>query len=257
MKRSVVGSAASLVLAAAASAACGPAEIAVRVEVSGQDGGEPMGVAEVEIQLLPYDRDHVFDSLARAFPTPEPEVPPDLAAAQEEIAEAQRVWRNAETRWNTLRDELQRLNDRMEGLNRSTREYRELFSEHRGKYAEYEQLERRVGSLFDRFQTLQGAAVGRLDSMSVARSNWADEAFMDVDEVIALKIDVSGLDMHADTTGAEGWTLFEVPPGAYWVHARHELPSVEWYWNLAVEVARGEPVELRLSGENAEARPIF
>lgn len=257
MKRSAVGSAAGLILAMATSAACGPGEVAVRVEVPAPGGDDPVGVADVEIQLLPYDRDQVFDSLAQASPTPEPEVPPDLLAAQEEIGEAQRAWRNAETRWNTLRDELQRLNDRMEGLNRGTREYRQLFAEHQGKYSEYERLESRVGSLFDRFQSLQAAAVDRLDSMSVARSNWEDEVFQDVGDVIAVKIDGSGLDVHADTTGAEGWVLFEAPPGEYWVYARHELPSEEWYWNVMVRSGRGEPVELRLSRENAEVRPIF
>ncbi len=257
MKRRAVGSVAGLFLATMTVAACGPGEAVVRVEVPAQDGGESVGVSDVEVQLLPYDRDQVFDSLAEASPTPEPQVPPDLMAVQEEIAVAQRTWRDAETRWNTLREELQRLNDRMEGLNRATREYRQLFSEHRSRYGEYEQLERRVGSLFDTFQSLQAAAVDRLDSMSVARSNWSDEAFQDVDLVIAAKIAESGLDVHADTTAAEGWAAFEASPGAYWVYARHELPNEEWYWNVMLQIARGDPVELRLSRENAEVRPIF
>jgi len=257
MKRSDVGSTAGLVLMSAAMVACAPGEGAVRIQAARADGIEAQGVADVEVSLLPYDRDQVFDSLSQAFPTPEPEMPPDLAAAQEGIAAARQAWADAETRWNVLRDDLQKLNDRMEGLNRSTREYRSLFSEHQQKFREYEGLDARVASLFNRFQSLQAAVIGRLDSMSVARSNWADEAFQDVNEVIAAKIDASGLEMHVDTTDADGWVFFRVPPGDYWVYARHEVATEEWYWNRVLQLPRGLPQQLLLSRNEADVRPIY
>lgn len=257
MKRSDCGSVAGLILASAVLTACGSGEGAVRVQSGGADGQDSVGVADVEIRLLPYDRDQVFDSLAQAFPTPEPEVPADLAAAQEEIAEAREAWTAAEARWNLLRDDLQRLDDRMDALNRSTREYRTLFNEHEQKFREYQQLDARIKSLFERFESLQGAVVDRLDSMTVARDNWADDAFQDVNEVFAAKLQASGRDLHVDTTGADGWVRFVAPPGDYWVYARHEAATEEWYWNLQFALARGVPATLVLSRDNAEVRPIY
>ena len=257
MKRSDVGSIAGLFVLSTAMVACAPGEGSVRIEVPEPSGTEAIGVADVEVSLLPYDRDQVFDSLSQAFPTPEPEMPPDLAAAQEEIAAARQAWADAETRWNVLRDDLQKLNDRMEGLNRGTREYRSLFSESQQKFREYEGLDARVASLFNRFQSLQAAVIDRLDSMSVARSNWADEAFQDVNEVIAAKLEASGLEVHVDTTNADGWVNFRVPAGDYWVYARHEVANEEWYWNHSLPLPRGAPQQRHLSRENAEVRPIY
>lgn len=257
MKRSGAGSVAGLVLMSVAMVACAPGEGAVRVEIAMPDGSDAPGVADLEVSLLPYDRDQVFDSLKQAFPTPEPEMPPDLAAAQEEIAAAREAWADAETRWNVLRDDLQKLNDRMEGLNRGTREYRSLFSENQQKFREYESLDARVASLFSRFESLQAAASDRLDSMSVARSNWADEAFADVNDVIAAKIEASGLEVHVDTTDADGWVYFRVPAGVYWVYARHEVATEEWYWNREFPLPQGLPQQMRLSRDQAEVRPIY
>jgi hypothetical protein len=39
--------------------------------------------------------------------------------------------------------------------------------------------------------------------------------------------------------------------------ARHELPYSQLYWNIRIEVVRGEPLEVRLNPANAEERPNF
>ncbi len=231
--------------------ACGPAQLTVTVEIDGEAGDD------LEVRLLPYDRDQVFDSLTQAAVDPEPEIPADLLAVRDEIAAAQQQWLDNETRWNTLRDTLAKLNDAMEGLNRAENRYRTIFREWSDLNAEYQRAERRVATDFERFESLQAAAIGRMDSMRVAQANWADQAFVDVDMVIGAKIEESGLEQATDTTDVEGMALFEVPPGRYWVYTRYELPYDELYWNETVDVARGEPVELRLVRENAEVRPIF
>ena len=231
--------------------ACGPAQLTVTVEIDGEAGDD------LEIRLLPYDRDPVFDSLIQAAADPEPEIPDDLWAARNEVATAQQQWRETETRWNTLRDTLAKLNDAMEGLNRAENRYRTIFREWSALNNELQQAERRMDSDFERFTSLQDAYIGRRDSMNVARANWEDQTFIDVDMVIGAKIEESGLEQAADTTDVEGMALFEVPPGRYWVYARFELPYDELYWNETGDVARGEPMELRLVRENAEVRPIF
>ena len=236
--------------------ACQPGQATIVVALGEDGNGNP--VDDVEVRLLPYDRDQVFDSLTMAATTPEPEIPADLLAAQAEIADAQQAWRDTETQWNTLRDTLQKLNTALEGLNPGEGRYRAIFNEWQDQEAEYNRAERRVGSLFDSFTSLQEAAIGRMDSMKIVQADWADQAFEEVDYVIAAKVELSGLEPLADTTDANGIAQFEdVAPGAYWVYARHELPYNELYWNVPIVVTRQEPFVLRLSEENADSRPIF
>ena len=249
-KTGVLAALSSLVLAA-----CGPAQVIVTAELD--EGGSSILLNDVEVQLLPYDRDHVFDSLTATASVAEPEIPQSLLDAQNDIAAAQQAWLEEETSWNTLRDTLQTLNRQLESLNRGESRYRQLFNAYGNLERQYQQAERRVGSLFDTFQSLQAATIGQMDSVRIVRANWADQAFADVDMVIVAKIQEAGLDPVADTTEVEGHVTFDVPPGRYWVYARFERPYDELYWNVPIDVVRGEPFEIRLSEANAEERPLF
>lgn len=253
------GGAAALI-ASLALVACGPGEVQILAELSveGPDGeSATRPLADLEVHLVPYDRDLIFDSLSQASPVPEPETPPDILAAQEEVAAAQREWRDTEDRWNTLRDTLTSLGTALEGLNRGESRYVALFREWSDLDRQYQQVERQVTGAFERFETLQAANIERVDSVRFIREDWADQAYADLGLVMAAKIQASGLDRMTDTADAQGVSSFEAKPGQYWVYARHELPYDELYWNVPVVVARGEPVQLRLSRENAEVRPIF
>ena len=245
------------ILASLSLAACGAAEVSVVVALG--DDTESTPLDDVEIQLLPYDRDQVFDSLEAAAPTPEPEMPADLLAARDEIAQAQQEWLDLETRWGVLRDTLQRLNSRLDELNPGEGAYRAIFNEWQDLEAELNRAERQRDGAFNNFNSLQQATIERMDSMRIVRADWSDQAFEDVSLVIMAKVDVSGLDILVDTTDASGIADFQdgVAPGMYWVHARHELPYDELYWNVPVTVSREEPLVLRLSRDNAEVRPIF
>lgn len=251
-KNSGLGSA---LLCVATFAACGPGEAMITADIG--EGDEAVVLEDLEVRLLPYDRDQVFDSLTAAADTPEPEFPEDLLAARDEIADAQRQYLETESQWNTLRDTLAKLNTAMEGLNRAETRYRRIFSEWSDLNESYESAAAQVDRHFERYESLQAAAIGRIDSMNIVRADWADQAFVDVDAVIAAKVEVSGLEPAADTTDAAGTARFAVPPGRYWVFARHELAYDELYWNVEIEIARGEPAMLRLSRENAEVRPVF
>ena len=68
-----------------ASAACGPTEVTInaQMEVSGAEGTEVRPLADMEVQLLPFDRDAIFDSLAGEAGTPEPEIPRGSAGGPE------------------------------------------------------------------------------------------------------------------------------------------------------------------------------
>ena len=142
-------------------------------------------------------------------------------------------------------------------MDRNTRDYQNLYNLWEDDSDELARVERDRDGYFDQFTSLQEEAIGRMDAVRAVRADWADEAFMDVDAVVVAKIEMSGLNMVVDTTDASGGFRIDVAPGDYWVHARYELVSEELYWNVPITVARGEPMEVRLSRENAEVRPIF
>ena len=244
-------------IATLALTACGTASISVVVELEGEDGEDARLLEDIEVRILPYDRDRVFDSLTQAAPTPEPQIPPDLLAARDDIAEAQRAWSAASAREAVQRDTISKLNEKLAALNPAMNDYKELFRVVDPMITEFEGLERQVQSLFETYDDLLKANLERMDAVRIEQENWATQAFSDIGDVIAARIDASGLEEAADTTGAQGSALVELAPGQYWVYARYELLYDELYWNVPVTVERGDPVEVKLNRANAVRRPIF
>lgn len=246
-------------LSAMISVACGQGQVVVTAELEVPDPeGEGMVVrpiADTEVQLLPFDRDLVFDSLVEAFPTPEPEVPADLLEAQEEIAAAQAEWRAAEAEWAALRDRLQAITREMEGMARGEAGYVALFREFEDGEAELARVERAKDQAFDRFTELQEGYIQRADSMRLVLDQWAEEAFADANDVFARKLRESGRAMIVDTTDAAGIATMSVPDGQWWVHSRHELPFSILYWNIEITVEGKETVPVLLNESTAEVRP--
>lgn len=255
MKRRVFGTGLTAAIAALALTACGPTVVTIIADLG--EGADSQPLAAVQVELLPFDRDQVFDSLEAAASRPEPEIPPELVAAQAEIAQARTEWRDSENRWAILRDTLQQLTEELEELDPGMRLYNTLFLQWEDFNLEYEDAERNKDVAFERFTDLQGAVIGRMDSINFLRDDWAAEAFAEVDVVFSGKVDMSGLDVVTDTTETGGYVQVSVAPGDYWVHARYELPTEELYWNVPITVVRGEPLEVRLTRANAESRPIY
>jgi hypothetical protein len=240
-------------------AACGPGQVSVIAEIEIPD---PEGEGTVirplsgkEVQILPFDRDAVFDSLSAAFGTPEPPIPADLLAAQEQIAAAQEEWQEAEARWASGRDRLQRIAEEMEGLSRAQARYVELYQEFQDVEGQVTRAERVKDQSFRTYTDLYEGYIQRADSMRLVREGWEDEAFAEAGEVFLAKLRAAGREMVVDTTDASGRALVAVPPGRWWVHARHELPMSELYWNLLITVERGDPLEVFLTRETAQIRP--
>lgn len=240
-------------------AACGPGQVAVIGEIEIADPeGEGMVIrplADMEVQFLPFDRDFVFDSLAAAFGTPEPPIPPDLLAIQDSIAAAQEEWREEEARWAAGRDRLVRINEQLQGLSRTQGQYITLYREYEDVEVQVERAGRVKDEAFRRFTELQEGYIQRADSMRLIREGWEDEAFAGAGEVFLAKLREAGREMVVDTTDATGRTLTAVPPGRWWVHTRHELPFSELYWNIEINVERGDPLQVFLNRQTAQVRP--
>lgn len=256
MRRSLV-LASSLLLA---TAACGPSEVVVTIEIEVPspegEGTVVRPLSDVEVQLIPFDRDEVFDSLTQAYGTPEPDVPQDLLERREAVQEAQAEWDEATRRWSTIRDTLQQLTEAMEQYSRGEAAYVALFREWQDWESQLGSAQREVDQTFAVFDSLQQGTIRESDSIRILQDNWADDAFAGIGEVFAAKQRETGLDWVVDTTDASGVARgnLMVEPGTYWVHARYELPYSELYWNEMITVEGGEPTTVRLTRENAEER---
>ena len=250
-----------VLLGSLAAAACGPGQVVVTAELEVPDpeteGATMMApISSAEIQILPFDRDAVFDSLTQAFGSPEPPIPQELLDLQGQIAAAQDEWRAVETAWGAGRDRLQAINTQMEGLSRGEARYVALFREWQDVDAQVTRAEGAKDTAFRRFDELQRGYIQRADSMRLIRESWADEAFAAAGEVFSLKMRLTGREILADTTDAQGVAgPTPVPVGQWWVHARYELPFDELYWNIPITVERGDPMQIRLTRENAQVRP--
>lgn len=262
MKRSTL---LSLVLAPLVLTACGPGEVFVSAEVQVQDPdtGEEVvrPVPDLAVQLLPFDRDAIFDSLEAVAESPEPQLPDELRVALDSIQAAQAIWRESESRWLALRDRMQQINTELEQYNPAEARYRELFNEFDDAESNANAAERTKDQAFERYDRLQQETFSELEDFRARQTAWEDEAFEAYGEVQAAKLAASGHDILADTTDATGRAEFTgdngPAPGQWWVYGRYPLATEELYWNLPITVERGAPVELTLNREDAEIREIY
>ncbi len=241
--------------------ACGPGEVIVTSEVERSDpetGEQVMRpVQNMRVQLLPYDRDAIFDSLSQAAATPEPQLPPELLAARDSIQRAQATFREAENRVLSIREQLRQINEEMGQYNPAETRYRELFTRFNELEGQLNQAENTRDESFERFTELQRETFEELEQARIQIQNWEDDAFADFELVVAERIRETRREVVTDTTDATGRAQLSARPGEYWIYARTQLPVEELYWNIRVQVERGDPVEIRLTRDNAEIRAIF
>lgn len=241
-------------------AACGPTNLQVTAEVDvlDPDSGERSlrPISNIEVELLPFDRDFVLDSMAAAAPRPEPGFPMELQVMQDSLFAAQNTQREAEAEWLALRERLQQISREMQQFSPAEGQYRVLFNEFNDLEGRVSAAERRQNEAFRRVEDLQSRVLGDLNEARVLQENWEDEAFADYMTVVGRRLQETRGEILMETTDALGQVNFPVKAGTYWVHARYRLPTEELYWNIQVEVT-GDPVQLRLSRENAEIRRAF
>jgi len=240
-------------------AACGGGEVTVRAhleqEMAATGETESMALSSLPVRLIPFNRDAVFDSLSGAYPEPEPEIPDSIFDLQQRVIEAQTEWQGAETRWATLRDSLQTLSNRMANMDQSSGEYYAMFQDFNALEGQVSTLEQRSNAAFREFTELQQRLNTQSREISIARQNWADEAFASIDSIFDARYEATGMEEQWDTTGTQGVVRFpNVPAGEWWVNARYDRQYDELYWNVPVQVGGGEEIQLELTEANAEVR---
>jgi len=249
-----------------AAGACASPEVVVTVEIDvanpDGEGTVARALGDLEVQLLPFDRNAIFDSMQAAYDIPEPEVPQDLLDARAGVRIAQEEWQDSERRWNTIRDTLQKINTAMEGYSRGESRYVMLYNEYGDFDSQLGSVTRQMERAFENFTDLQGGTIRQADSIRIVQENWADEAFGGVSAIFVEKQREAGLNASVDTTDASGigrnfHVNAKLKPGQYWVYARYELTYTELYWNIPITVEAGDPVQVRLTSANAQERLKF
>jgi hypothetical protein len=232
-------------------------ELVVQTRFGRDTAGQPAGLDRIEITLLPYNRDSIFDALTRRAPRPRPEIPADLLALRDSLDELRRLWTEAESQWNAVRDELQRLGEQMGRMNRASREYAQAFARFTELERRYRALEQAKDAAFRRYDELQKRYATRADSVKIARFNWEEEAFAEYVTITDSLLERLGRQIYVDTTAGGGWASFKVPAGRWYVYTTYELPFRELYFNIPVEIRAGRTDTLILTPDTAEVRPLL
>ncbi|HEX2168187.1 MAG TPA: hypothetical protein VHG09_13215 [Longimicrobiales bacterium] len=249
MKRLVLMAA---VAGTATLSACGGGEVVVQVYT--EQEGQPTPVPELQVSALPYDRDALFDSLGTAYGTPEPELPAELTQLRDSIAAANQQWSEMNARWAEGRDSLRTLLEGMQSIPRSNPRYLPMFNRYNALEREVSAAEAASDQAFQRFSALNDRYATQAEETRLAREQWADAAYADIDDVIDARLRELRLDAAVDTTNANGIVRFRgLRAGDWWIHARYDLPFAELYWNEPIQV--DGDVQIQLTRENAEVRP--
>lgn len=230
----------------------------VVVEVGLTDaGGEVQPLPDLPVRLLPYDREAVLDSLEAASSEPQPPIPPELLAQQQQVQFAQSAWRDAEGRLTTVRDSIRALNDRLSATGEgAAADPQALRTRLQSLQGEEQRVNQEMQTAFAQFDSLQQQTTAATDSIRNLRDTWAQQAYADFNQVVAAKLQRSGQGEHADTTDAHGIAAFRAENGKWWVYARYTLPYEELYWNIPIESA-ADSTHVELTRENADVRPIL
>lgn len=234
-------------------AACGGSELTV-VVLAGE-GEEQQPISDLPIELLPFNRDSVFETLAAQAEEPEPQIPADLQAQFDEVAALQETWRAAEAEWAEAREALQNLSTRLQRLDRRSREYQQLYRQFDGLESTERRLNNTRQQAFAAFDERQRQTLMRADSARAVIEAWEDIAFIDYLDIEAEILESLGHEIVYDTTDAAGTATKSLPDGTWFVHTRLSLPFSELYWNVAVDPSATDT--LQLTRDNAEERIKF
>ena len=227
--------AASLVALAGLTACERPREIAVRVSIPGPDSVETP-VTGVGLVALPYDRDSVLAALETAAATPHPDTTALDSLFRAFQAPFTRYTASVQ-RTARLRDTLEQLRIGLDSVPRNTAEYRERyagFSRLDDSLAAARKAVERARRELDR---ARAEFTERGDPLRARIRHWEDSTYRGYDSITRNLAARRRQDPRTDTTGADGWARFTLPPGDWWIYGRSwdaADPNAEWYWNLPV-----------------------
>jgi hypothetical protein len=220
-------------------AGCG-SSVTVVVTTEGADG--PEAQANVPIQVLPFNRDSVFDALDTQASTPRPQMSAELQAERERVNDLQAQWQSVNREWADARDNLQQLSTRLQNMDSRDPDYRRLFDQFNQGESVVNRLTRELDSSFEAFTNAQEAVAVATDSFKIVRDLWEDEAYAGYFDIQTQLL--GGAEVLEDTTDASGHASVSISGGDWWVSSRLPTAAGELYWNVLVS---GDTVTLNES----------
>jgi hypothetical protein len=227
--------AASLVALAGLTGCERPRDVAVRVSIPGPDSVETP-VTGVGLVALPYDRDSVLAALEGRAATPRP----DTTALDSLFRAFQAPFASYTAsiqRTERLRDSLERLRVALDSMPRNAPEYRD-------RYAAFPRLDDSLAAARTATERARQALdraraefAERGDPLRARIRHWEDSTYRGYDSITRSLAARRRQDPRTDTTGADGWARFTLPPGDWWIYGRSwdaTDPNTEWYWNVPV-----------------------
>jgi hypothetical protein len=251
MKRLVL----TVVLAGAATlTACGGTEVTCAGPGGGQEG-QVMRCERCPCAPALRPRRHLRLA-ARGIREPEPEIPADLMVLQDSIAGAGAVDALRRRAGALPRQPARTCQRAWTRLSRASGQYVVACSTSSMRWKRRSRDgQRQMNQAFDRFQGPAGPVRARAQETRLAREQWADAAYNDVERIIAARLRElrrrsgghAGRERHRAAARARAWPVVG--------HARYDLPFEELYWNIPITVERGEPAQVQLTRQTAEVRP--
>ena len=227
--------AASLVALAGLTGCERPRDVAVRVSIPGPDSVETP-VTGVGLVALPYNRDSVLTALEKRAATPRPDTTALDSLFRAFQAPFARYTASIQ-RTERLRDSMERLRVALDAMPRNTPDYRE-------RYASFSRLDDSLAAARTTTERARQALdraraefAERGDPLRARIRHWEDSTYRGYDSITRSLAARRRQDPRTDTTGADGWARFTLPPGDWWIYGRSwdaTDPNTEWYWNLPV-----------------------
>jgi hypothetical protein len=229
---------------------------ATHLEISAfHEGGTPL--AGIEITALPFDAEHLLDSLTRRSNAPKPAFA-ELEAAiatyrRPDASELHEIG----TAWRATRDSVARLADSLGNVSPDSPGYGAAYERLRQQYRRLAQRAvERDAAFRDQIGEDRNLALWATAAADSLRA-WERSAYADFPNLADSAIARSGRTPVTGETDEQGRLELELHPGEWWIVTRlpdRENPFIERYWNVAVVVTSFGPARLPLYERNSSER---
>lgn len=212
----------------------------------------------ITVQALPFDVDAIRDSLAATAASP-PVLPDSLRRAERELDVAIERMEAADLRWREHLARMARLADSMARMSRAGAAYADSFA----LFVELEEEEALLGEAASIRQSealrLRELLSEDVETYRASVRAWQEAAYAPLDEIVSARsarAAARGRAPRQAPTDANGRARLEVPPGRWWIHARHRAgESLLAWWNVPVDLQA--PLTVPLDDGNVHLRQEF
>ncbi|MDX1623522.1 MAG: hypothetical protein R3199_06035 [Gemmatimonadota bacterium] len=211
--------------------------------------GDTVPIGNLQLDVIPYDIDELYDELEQATRPGEPPEPDSLSALAKTYQDACASYRATSDSIETVRQRATTIANR-EG--QASDAYREAFGR-------YEALVQREERRFERCQEVTDIYTEVRNEYREARRAWEQEAWPAERFAEAESLRIGEKPVQTVETNEQGVATVTVPNGDWWLLGTAPVPgsiSQQYRWNVKV-VAEGGRDTVRLTGENAELQPVY